>query len=49
MALGAKGVALGWLPPVRAAIRREADKGLRAFMAQGQAATTQLPARGADD
>jgi ketosteroid isomerase-like protein len=48
MALGPKGVALGWLPPVRAAIRREADKGLRAFIAQGQATTTQVPVRSDD-
>jgi ketosteroid isomerase-like protein len=34
MALGPKGTLLGWAPPVRAAIRREADKGLRAFIAQ---------------
>jgi ketosteroid isomerase-like protein len=37
MALGAKGVLLGWLPPVQAAIRREADKGLRAFLASRSA------------
>jgi len=34
MALGAKGTLLGWLPPVQAKIRAQADKGLRAFMAQ---------------
>jgi ketosteroid isomerase-like protein len=34
MALGAKGVLLGWLPPVQAAVRREADKGLRAWLAK---------------
>jgi ketosteroid isomerase-like protein len=34
MALGAKGLLLGWLPPVQAAVRREADKGLRAWMAK---------------
>jgi ketosteroid isomerase-like protein len=32
MALGAKGLLLGWLPPVRNAIRREADKGLRVWL-----------------
>ncbi len=32
MALGVKGRLIGWLPPVQAAIRREADAGLRAFM-----------------
>lgn len=32
MALGAKGVLAGWLPPVQAAIRAEARKGLDAFM-----------------
>ena len=32
MALGAKGVLVGWLPPVQAAIRAEARKGLDAFM-----------------
>jgi ketosteroid isomerase-like protein len=37
MALGPKGLALGWLPPVRGAIRREADKGLRAFLAKSGA------------
>src|SRR5688572_4501645 len=34
MALGAKGTLLGWLPAVQAKIRAQADKGLRAFMAQ---------------
>ena len=34
MALGAKGALLGWLPPVQAAVRREADKGLRAWLAK---------------
>jgi ketosteroid isomerase-like protein len=38
MALGAKGTLLGWLPPVRAKIRAQADKGLRAFMAKADAA-----------
>jgi ketosteroid isomerase-like protein len=33
MALGTKGTLLGWLPPVQAKIRAQADKGLRAFMA----------------
>jgi len=33
MALGAKGALLGWLPPVRAAIRARAAKGLAAYMA----------------
>ena len=33
MALGAKGALLGWLPPVRAAIRARAAKGLTAYMA----------------
>jgi ketosteroid isomerase-like protein len=32
MALGPKGRLLGWLPPVQAAIRREAAAGLRAFL-----------------
>ena len=32
MALGLKGRLLGWLPPVQAAIRRQADASLRAFM-----------------
>lgn len=32
MALGLKGRLLGWLPPVKAAIRKEADAGLRAFL-----------------
>lgn len=32
MALGAKGRLLGWLPPVQASIRRNADDGLRAFL-----------------
>jgi hypothetical protein len=34
MALGAKGALLGWLPPVRAKIRAQADKGLRVFLAR---------------
>ena len=33
MALGTKGALLGWLPPVRAAIRARAAKGLAAYMA----------------
>ena len=33
MALGAKGALLGWLPPVRAAIRARAARGLAAYMA----------------
>jgi ketosteroid isomerase-like protein len=33
MALRAKGALLGWLPPVRAAIRAHAAKGLAAYMA----------------
>ena len=33
MALGPKGALLGWLPPVRAAIRARAAKGLAAYMA----------------
>jgi len=33
MALGVKGALLGWLPPVRAAIRARAAKGLAAYMA----------------
>ena len=32
MALGPKGRLLGWLPPVQASIRKQADAGLRAFM-----------------
>lgn len=32
MALGLKGSLLGWLPPVQASIRRQADASLRAFM-----------------
>jgi ketosteroid isomerase-like protein len=32
MALGLKGKLLGWLPPVQASIRKNADAGLRAFM-----------------
>ena len=32
MALGAKGVLLGWLPPVQAAIRRQAMGGLNAYL-----------------
>jgi ketosteroid isomerase-like protein len=34
MALGAKGLLLGWLPPVQNAIRREAAKSLAQFMAR---------------
>lgn len=34
MALGPRGRLLGWLPPVQAAIRREADAGLRAFLSR---------------
>jgi ketosteroid isomerase-like protein len=34
MALGLKGKLLGWAPPVQRAIRRNADKGLRAYMAK---------------
>jgi hypothetical protein len=33
-ALGMKGKLLGWLPPVQNAIRKQADAGLRAFMAK---------------
>jgi ketosteroid isomerase-like protein len=33
MALGVKGALLGWLPPVRSAIRSRAAKGLAAYMA----------------
>jgi ketosteroid isomerase-like protein len=32
MALGVKGQLLGWLPPVQASIRRQADASLRSFM-----------------
>jgi ketosteroid isomerase-like protein len=32
MALGWKGKLLGWLPPVQASIRKNADAGLRAYM-----------------
>lgn len=32
MALGPKGRLLGWLPPVQASIRKQADDGLRAFL-----------------
>ena len=32
MALGMKGKLLGWLPPVQASIRKQADAGLRAYM-----------------
>jgi hypothetical protein len=32
MALGWKGKLLGWLPPVQASIRKQADAGLRAYM-----------------
>jgi len=34
MALGTKGLLLGWLPPVQGAIRREAAKSLAEFMAR---------------
>lgn len=34
MALGAKGKLLGWLPPVQAAIRKEAMAGLESYMAK---------------
>jgi ketosteroid isomerase-like protein len=34
MALGPKGALLGWLPPVRAQIRAQADAGLRAYLAK---------------
>ena len=37
MALGLKGKLLGWLPPVQGAIRSNADKGLRAYMAKHRA------------
>ena len=37
MALGLKGKLLGWLPQVQNAIRANADKGLRAYMAKKQA------------
>jgi ketosteroid isomerase-like protein len=32
MALGMKGKLLGWLPPVQASIRKQADAGLRTYM-----------------
>ncbi len=32
-ALGLKGLLLGWLPPVQAAVRKQAAQGLRAFKA----------------
>lgn len=35
MALGFKGTLLGWSPIVRNAVRKQADKGLRIFMAKG--------------
>jgi ketosteroid isomerase-like protein len=38
MALGAQGALLGWLPPVRAKIRAQADKGLRAYLSRSAAA-----------
>ena len=38
MALGPTGRLLGWLPPVQASIRRQADASLRAWMARGPAA-----------
>ena len=34
MALGAKGLLLGWLPPVQAKVRAQADRGLREFIAR---------------
>jgi ketosteroid isomerase-like protein len=34
MALGPKGRLLGWLPPVQGALRRQADAGLRDFIAR---------------
>lgn len=34
MALGWKGKLLGWLPPVQNAVRKQADKGLRIYMAR---------------
>jgi ketosteroid isomerase-like protein len=34
MALGLKGKLLGWAPPVQRAIRKNADAGLRAYMAR---------------
>jgi ketosteroid isomerase-like protein len=37
MALGLKGKLLGWLPPVQNAIRKNADAGLRAYMAKKRA------------
>jgi ketosteroid isomerase-like protein len=37
MALGPKGVLLGWLPPVQRAIRANAAKGLDAFLADNAA------------
>ena len=36
MALGSKGLLLGWLPRVQASIRAEARKGLDAFMRKAQ-------------
>ena len=33
-ALGLKGLLLGWLPPVQAAIRRQARQGLASFQAR---------------
>jgi hypothetical protein len=38
MALGLRGALLGWFPPVRSAIRREARKGLDAYMSGQRAA-----------
>lgn len=32
MALGARGRLLGWLPPVQASVRRQADASLRAYV-----------------
>lgn len=40
MALGPKGVLLGWLPPVQAAIRAQAAKGLDEFIASKGADAT---------
>ncbi len=34
MALGAKGILLGWAPPVQNAVRKQAMKGLETFMAK---------------
>jgi hypothetical protein len=40
MALGAQGVLLGWLPPVQAAIRREANAALDAYVSKHGLAPT---------